>query len=128
MRSSKGRHFGVWIERNTIGRLPLYNALERIFTGFIGKESASFKPALLKSSDGEELDYLVEDHGNGRATIMLPWSPTPFAGLIKIVDRQRVELLETDLGDFTMVLRHWVVGVKDLWARTTPVVIESLIV
>ena len=118
MRSSAGKRFWSWVEDNTIGRLPLYNALKTIFSGFTGKEGqASFKPALLKSSGGEELAYLVEDHGNGRATIMIPWSPTPFAGSIKIVDMEMVQLLDTNLGDFTMVLSHWGVGTRNLSAK-----------
>jgi len=121
LRSSAGRRFWIWVEGNTIGRLPLYNALKSIFNGFTGKEGqASFKPALLESSDGDELVYLVEDHGNGRATIMSPWSPTPFAGSIKIVDRDRVELLDTNLSDFTMVLSHWGVGTRKLIVGGTP--------
>lgn len=118
MRSSAGIRFWNWVEGNTIGRLPLYNALKSIFTGFIGKEDKeAFRPALLKSSGGEELAYLVEDHGNGRATIMIPWSPTPFAGSIKIVDMERVQLLDTKLGDFTMVLSNWGVGTRNLSAK-----------
>jgi len=118
LRSSAGRRFWNWVESNTMGRLPLYNALKSIFTGFTGSDgNESFRPALLKSPDGDELVYLVEDHGNGRATIMIPWSPTPFAGSIKIVERQQIELLDTNLGDFTMVLSHWGVGTRQLISK-----------
>ena len=121
MRSSAGRRFWNRIERDTIGRLPLYNALKSIFTGFVAKKSGdAFRPALLKSPDGEEFAYLVEDHGNGRATVLMPWSPTPFAGSIKIVDMERVHLLDTNLGDFTMVLSHWGVGARKLIAPRSP--------
>ena len=60
---------------------------------------------------------MVEEHENGHVTIMLPWSPTPFAGSIKIVSRDRIELLDTKLGEFTEVLSHWGVGVHDLLSK-----------
>jgi len=115
MRSASGRRFGTWVERNTIGRLPMYIALKNIFNGFIRKKDEdAFRPALLKSSDGEELAYLVEDLGNDKVTVLVPWAPTPFAGSVKIVDRDRVELLDTDLGEFTKVLSLWGVGSGEL--------------
>jgi len=115
MHSSSGRRFGIWIERNTFGRLPLYNALKRILTGFIKTDGqAAFKPALLKSSDGDDFAYVVEDIGDGKSAILLPWAPTPFAGTVKIVERARVELLDTDLGELTKVLSLWGAGAGEL--------------
>ena len=115
MRSPRGRRFGTWIERNTFGRLPMYNALKSIFAGFIReKDQNAFRPALLKSSDGQELAYVVEDLGNDKVTVLIPWAPTPFAGSVKIVDRDRVELLDKDLGEFTKVLSLWGVGSGEL--------------
>ena len=119
MHTSVGRRFGQWIEKNTIGRLPMYNALKSIFTGFILKEGRkAFKPALLKSAEGVEFAYVVEDLGREKLTILLPWAPTPFAGTIKIVDRSRIELLATDLGEFTRVLSLWGVGAGEMIGKT----------
>ena len=70
---------------------------------------------MLISPDGNrELAYLVDDHGDGNATVMLPWVPTAFAGTLKIVRQDRIEMLDVNLGDFTKVLGHWGVGVRDL--------------
>ncbi len=118
MRSSGGRRLGNWVEQHTIGRLPMYNALKNIFTGFVRKEERrSFKPALLKSSDGDDFAYVVEDPGSERVTVLLPWAPTPFAGTVKIVERNRIELLDTDLSEFTKVLSLWGVGAGEMAAK-----------
>jgi hypothetical protein len=36
---------------------------------------------------------------------------------VKIVNQDRVELLDTNLGEFTKVLGHWGVGVRDLLGK-----------
>ena len=116
MRSGAGRRLGGWLENATLCRLPGYNALKSLTQGFAGtRQGGAFRPALLISPGGErELAYAIEDHGDGQVTVLVPWSPTAFAGSLKIVDRDRVELLDVGLGEFTKVLSQWGVGVRDL--------------
>ncbi|MGB3647716.1 MAG: DUF502 domain-containing protein [Desulfobulbales bacterium] len=116
MLSDAGRRLGNWLERIILGRLPAYNAIKSLTKGFAGsQEESSFKPALLKSDDGnKEFAYIVEDHGDGNLTVMLPWAPTPFAGSVKIVPQDRVEPLTVGMGQLTETLSHWGIGAKDL--------------
>ena len=95
MLSDTGRRFGDWIERIILDKVPGYNAIKSLTKGFAdSQQKSSFKPALLKSADGnKEFVYIVEDHGNGNLTVMVPWTPTPFAGSIKIVPKDHVESL-----------------------------------
>jgi len=116
LRSKTGRGIGQWIERTVLGRLPAYEALKSLTSGFAeaGKAGA-FKAAVLTSSDGErELAYVIEDHGDGDLTVLVPWAPAAFAGSVKIVDRDRVKFLEANLGDVSRALGHWGVGVHEL--------------
>ena len=119
LRSAAGRRMGGWIEQNALGRFPAYSALKGLTKGFVGaEEGEAFRPALLSSQDGErELAYVIEDHGDGQLTLLLPWSPTAFAGSVKIVNQDRIELLDSNLGEFTKVLGHWGVGVRDLLGK-----------
>ena len=116
MLSDTGRRFGNWIERLILGRLPAYNAIKSLTKGFAdSQEESSFKPAMLKSAEGnKEFVYIVEDHGDGNLTVMLPWAPTPFAGSVKIVPHDRVEPLTVGMGQLTETLSHWGIGAKDL--------------
>jgi uncharacterized membrane protein len=118
MLSDTGRRLGNWLERIILGRLPAYNAIKSLTKGFAGsQEESSFKPALLKSDDGnKEFAYIVEDHGDGNLTVMLPWAPTPFAGTVKIVPGERVEKLAASMGNLTESLSHWGIGAQDLVA------------
>ena len=121
MKSSFGRRVGSAIEASTLARLPLYETLKRL-TRTIGdaREAESFRPALLDHEDGSaELAYLIEEHDDGRATVLLPWSPTALAGSLLLVPRGRVRLLSTDLGEFTRVLGQWGVGSKNMLGKGT---------
>ena len=60
---------------------------------------------------------MVEDSSDGNVTVLVPWAPTPFAGSVKIVNRERIEMLDVNLGEFTKVLSHWGVGVCDLTGK-----------
>ena len=121
MLSETSRRFGNWIERTILGRLPVYNAIKSLTTGFSdSQQESSFKPALLHSISGEKaLVYMVEDHGDGNLTVMLPWSPTPFAGVIKIVPKERVEPLDASMKKVTEAISQWGIGTKNLLAGKT---------
>jgi len=116
LRSEILRRFGHWIERTLLGKLPLYNAVKKLSQGLIGaKENGVFKPAVMHSENGErEIVYLIEEDGNGQATVLVPWAPASFAGSLKIMSRGRIELLDSNLGDTSRVLSHWGVGTFDL--------------
>jgi uncharacterized membrane protein len=118
MRAETGRRLGAWIERTLLGRLPAYNAIKSLTSGLADTEERStFLPALMNSADGnQELVYIVEDHGNGNLTVMFPWTPTHFAGSIKIVKKSCITPLDVSMGDVTRVLSYWGVGVHELLA------------
>lgn len=120
-KSVVGRKWGASIERNTLGRIPMYRAVKRLTNGFsdAGGDEA-FVPGLLNSSEGEQdLVFVIEDHGNGKLTVMLPWAPAAFAGSIKIVDSAKVELVDTNIGEYSKILSHWGVGLPEVLARKT---------
>lgn len=113
--SAIGHKFGCWLEKKTLNRLPLYSVLKKMTQGFIQESGNKFQPALLQTLDGVwELVYLVEEHGNGKATVLHPSAPTAFSGPLKIVNMSRLQLLDTSLGDFTNILSHWGVGSAQL--------------
>jgi uncharacterized membrane protein len=113
LQSDIGRRLGQWIEGKTIGRLSLYKAVKHLAGGLAGNES--FQPALLKHSETErEIVYIIEEHGNGQITILVPRAPTSFTGPVKIVSKNRIEILNANLGDVSRILSQWGVGVRDL--------------
>lgn len=121
LRSENGRRLGRWIERMVLGRLPVYKALKSLTTGFAeaGKDGA-FKTAVLNSPGGvREIVYIIEDYGDGYLTVLQPWAPTAFSGFVKVVDQNRLEILNANLGDVSRVLSHWGMGARDLLEKKT---------
>lgn len=113
MQSENGRRLANWIEQNTIGKLPLYKAVKELARGFAGNDA--FQPALLRNSETEqEMVYIIEKHDDGRHTVLVPWAPASFAGSVKIVSGDRIELLDTSLGDVSRILSQWGVGTREL--------------
>ena len=122
LHSKTAKRFGKWTERKTVGRLPAYNVLKSLVTGLLGAEDIDgFKPAMLVSTEGQrEFVYVVEDHGNGRLTVLLPWAPTAFSGSVKVVDKDQIEMLGVSLSEMTLALNHLGLGVQDLLGKEGP--------
>lgn len=118
LRARIARRSGRWFERTVLDRLPAYKALKNLTTGFTEAcRDGGFKAAVLASRDGEqEIVYVIEDHGNGNLTVLQPWAPAAFSGSVKIVGRDRVKILEANLGDVSRALGHWGMGVRELLA------------
>ena len=116
IRSSNLRRFGSWIEETLLGKLPIYNAVKGLSHGLLGaKEDGVFKPAVMHSENGDqEIVYLIEEDGEGQVTVLVPWAPASFAGSLKIMSRERIELLDSNLADTSRVLSHWGVGTFEL--------------
>lgn len=116
LRSEKMRQLGSLLERATIMRLPLYDAVKRLSQGLAGTErDDAFKSGLLESDDGTtELVYIIEEHSDGKLTIMVPFAPAGFAGSVKIVSAGRVTRLDASVGDASKVIAHWGVGMSEI--------------
>jgi uncharacterized membrane protein len=117
--SGVGRAIGHWIERTVLERLPMYNVFKSLTTGFAEvREGAAFRPAMLISTEGDrELAYVIEGHSDERVTVLLPRAPAAFSGPVKIVSRDRIEVLDAKLGDYVKVLSQWGVGLRDILGR-----------
>ena len=119
LRSVSLRRFGLWIERTLLDRLPLYNAVKRMGRGLLGaQEDSAFRSGVFTSPNGEkEIVYVIEDHGDGQMTILCPFAPASFAGSVKIVSADRIEILEASFGDASRVIAHWGVGARELLGK-----------
>jgi uncharacterized membrane protein len=119
LRSLTLRRVGLWIEGRVLSRLPLYTAVKHLSSGLLGAEdSNAFRPAVAKSAEGEkEIVYVIEDQGDGNLTVLVPWAPASFAGSVKIMARERIEMLDANLDETSAVLGRWGIGVAELLRR-----------
>jgi len=116
MRLPVMRAIGRWVERHLLQPIPGYRAIKSLASGLGGSlEESAFKAAIVTSPDGgSEQVYLIEDHGNGLATVMIPSAPNPMGGAIKIVPRERVQILNVGMSAVARVLSQLGVGAQAL--------------
>ena len=108
--SSAGRSF----ENSVLNRVPMYRMLKIISSALIGSDSGDVDPALITDgSGGGDPCYVIEKHKDGRATVLLPWSPASFAGTIKVVQQSDLEYLPCSLDEFSRSLSQIGVGVEE---------------
>jgi uncharacterized membrane protein len=119
LRSMLLRRAGLWIEGTVLGRVPMYNAVKSLSRGLVGaKDDTAFRAAVLNSPDGQrEIVYVIEDHGDGILTVLQPWAPASFAGSVKIMASDRLEMLDATLDEVSRVLGLWGVGARDLLSK-----------
>lgn len=110
------RTAGRYILERTVEKLPVYRMLHSLSSAFLKMEdSTSFRPALISSDTGMmEPAYIIEDHGRPLIVMLLPWSPTAFAGSVKLVPRERVHELSLTLNEFSLSLSNYGLGLTEI--------------
>jgi uncharacterized membrane protein len=102
------------IEKSMLNKVPMYRMLKVISSALIDSDSGDVKPALITdNSGGGDPCYVIERHNDGRATVLLPWSPASFAGSIKVVQQSNLEFLSCSLDEFSRSLSQIGVGVEE---------------
>ncbi len=117
VRTPAGRATRERIERSLFDRLPGY-ALFRSLTQRLAGESQEnvWKPALAEIEDALVPAFIIEELEDGRFTIFVPSVPTPFAGAVYILSRERVHPLNVSFTQALQTVSRWGSGSKDLVA------------
>lgn len=113
-----GRKLDHVITNTVLERIPGYSAMNSIARQMADFESSEgFKPALIDVEDHSlSPAFLIEDHGNGRCTVFMPSVPTPMAGAIFIMDRERVYPIDVPLPVMMKCISKWGSGSAELLA------------
>ncbi len=112
-----GRRVRDWVEKTLFERIPGYGLIRSLTDQVAGQSRGStWKAALFQSDEGLVPAFIIEELDDGRYTIFVPSIPTPFAGAVYILDRQRVHPLDVPFTDAVKVISRWGSGAKDLVA------------
>ena len=115
------RSIGRNIEKSVLNKVPMYRMLKIISSSLIGSDTGDVNPALLTDgAGGGEPCYVIEKHKDGRATVLIPWSPASFAGSIKVVQQSDLEYLACSLDEFSRSLSQIGVGVEECLTQGLP--------
>jgi uncharacterized membrane protein len=116
VRTPVGRAIRERIERAFFERMPGY-ALIRSLTQRVAGESREnvWTPALAEIEDAL-VPAFIEEFEDGRFTVFVPSIPTPLAGAVYVLNRQRVHPLDVPFTQAIKAISRWGSGSKDLVA------------
>ena len=121
-----GQRVRNWTEKTVFERIPGYALLRSLTHQVAGQSRGStWKAALIKIEDAPVPAFIIEELEDGRYTVFVPSIPTPFAGAVYILDRQRVHPVDVPFTDAVKVVSRWGSGAKDLVAAMEKVASSS---
>lgn len=99
------------IERAVLGRLPGYTFLRGLTRRLTGQEEEhTLEPALVEIEDALVPALIVEELEDGSYTVLVPSAPTPMAGSLYILPRDRVHPVDIPLAKAIGVFSKWGTG------------------
>ena len=105
------------IERNLLDRIPGYALIRGLASRVAGRqEDDTFAVALVELEDALVPAFIVEEHDDGAYTVFVPSVPTPAAGAIYILPRERVHQVDISFARAAAVITKWGAGARDLRA------------
>lgn len=114
------------VEKNILYPIPMYKMLKIISSSLVQAETSNVRPALVKDGNGGgDPCYVMEEHGNGLATVLVPWSPASFAGGIKVVATAQLQYLNCTIDEYSRSISLMGVGIADCLAKAAPTTKQS---
>ena len=115
VRTGCGQRAKKWADRILLEKIPGYTLLRGFSGRFAGREeSEAFAVALVEIEEGLVPAFVIEQHEDGRYTVMVPSVPTPMAGSVYILPPERVHLVNVPLSKALNVISRWGAGSRDL--------------
>jgi len=98
-------------------KLPGYTLLRSLTLRIAGKaDNVTWKPALAEIEEALVPAFIIEELADGRYTVFVPSVPTPLAGAVYILTRERVHPVSVGFAQAFKTVSRWGAGAKDLVA------------
>ena len=109
------RRAAEWLESRSLNHLPMYKIMKSLVGAFLNLEDEeSFKPACWRHDDGSlEPVFVIGEHGQDMLVVMQPWTPTPFAGSVRVVPRTQIDLVPVSLDEYSLAITHFGLGLSE---------------
>jgi uncharacterized membrane protein len=123
LRTRLGMRSTGFVEGTVLNRLPGYQLLKRVTQRLGGlEEGALFSAALadLHGTEARVFVFIVEDHDDGRYTVLVPNAPTPSVGTLYVLPRERVTRLSAPVASAVNCFMQWGTGSKQLLTQPSP--------
>ena len=117
VRTPAGRRLRERVEGSLFGKIPGYSLLRSLTRRVAGEgEASAWKPALIETDDSLVPAFIIEELADGRYTIFVPSVPTPLAGAVYVMARERVHPLDVPMTQAVLAVTRWGSGSKELVA------------
>jgi uncharacterized membrane protein len=117
VQTSWGRWAKETLDRRLLDRIPGYALVRGLAGRLTGQEAGStFAPAMVQFDDGMVPAFVVEEHPDGSYTVFVPSIPTPAAGSVWVMARERVHLTDVPFTKAVSVISRWGEGSRELLA------------
>lgn len=117
VRTPAGRALRERIEKSLFERIPGYALFRSLTQRMAGKDEENvWKPALVEIEEALVPAFIIEELEDGRFTVFVPSVPTPFAGAVYVLSRERVHLLDVPFTQALQSVSRWGSGSKELVA------------
>jgi uncharacterized membrane protein len=103
------------LERSVLEKIPGYSLVRGLAHRVSGDDrEGSFRPALVEIEDALAPAFIIEELSDGRYTVLIPSVPTPAAGSLLIMQRERVHPLDVPFTQAVKVISKWGAGAGEL--------------
>jgi len=103
-----GAHLQRTVEKRVLEKLPGYTMLHGLagqLTEF--EKTEGFQPALVEIEEALVPAFLIEEHTGERCTVFVPSVPTPMAGSLYIIARNRVHAIDVPVTAMLKCISKW---------------------
>ena len=117
VRTPSGRAVRERLEKRFFERLPGYALVRSLTQRLAGDtDEEAWKPALVEIEDALVPGFIIEEHDDGQLTVFVPSVPTPLAGAVYVLPRERVHILDVPFTQAIRTISQWGSGSRDLVA------------
>jgi uncharacterized membrane protein len=116
-RTRLGRAVRDGLEHAVFDKLPGYTLFKSLTLRIAGQtDDMAWKPALAEIEDALVPAFIIEELADGRYTVFVPSVPTPLAGAVYVLDRERVHPTNVKFAQAIKTVSRWGAGCKELVA------------
>ncbi len=120
IRTRLGQAIRERMESSLFERIPGYTVFRSLTQQLAGEgRENAWKPALAEIEEALVPAFIIEELEDGRFTVFVPSVPTPLAGAVYILSRDRVHPLDVPFTQAIQTVSRWGSGSKDLVAAMT---------
>jgi uncharacterized membrane protein len=121
MRTAAGRAARSRIEKSLFERIPGYALIRSLTQRMAGtSQETAWKPALAEIEDALVPAFIIEEIDDERLAVFVPSVPTPLAGAVYIISRDRVHPVDVPFTQAASAVARWGSGSKELVAAMSP--------